>query len=315
MNGPKGCEMERPDVQGNELHRSYHISRVGVTGIKRPVVSHRPGRDVSLVPVFDISVNLPAEQRGSHMSRHVEVINRSIEKAVEEDNDSLENLVRLIAFDLLRTHEYATYADVKVKADYFREMSSPDDRRVIENYIIISEARIRRGDERPSTTIGVEVSGMSACPCAMETVRTMLKEELRTSGATEDQVKVLDMIPVPTHNQKNRTTITLGSNGPLELEANDLIDLVERSLSSPTYEILKREGEGKVVLTAHRNPRFVEDIVRDVIDDLLGSYPGLADDVTVHVRSVSEESIHKHDAFAERIASLGELREGSRHVR
>jgi GTP cyclohydrolase IV len=305
--------MELPDIQGGSLHQSYRITRVGVRGLKRPVVIHRPGKDVLLVLVIDVMVNLPAEQRGSHMSRHVEVINRSIDAAIGKDHGSLEDLVRRIALDLLESHGYATYAEVQVKADYFREKISPDQRKVVENYVILSGARTSRGQGSPSLMIGVEASGMSACPCAMETVRTVLADDLRRSGATAEQLEVLNMIPVPTHNQKNRTTLSLEWTSEMKVDADELIDIVERNLSSPTYEILKRAGEASVVLDAHRKPQFVEDIVRDIIDDVLSTHPELPDDVQIKVCSVSEESIHKHDAFAERTSTLGELREGSRH--
>ena len=294
------------------MESSFVLSRVGISGVKRPVVIKRPEGNVTMVPIFDISVNLPAEQKGSHMSRHVEVINRAIDMAVELENDSLEKLVERIANELLKSHEYATYADVRLEADYFLKKLSPDDRDVTENYRIFAEAKITRGGGSPFRSIGVEVFGLSACPCAMENVRELLKAELNEKGVPPDTVSILDQIPVPTHNQKNRAYIEVGWNSELEVEANDLIDLLEKNLSSPTYEILKRKGEAELVLSAHRNPKFVEDIVRDIIEDFLERYRDLPDEVSIHVRSVSEESIHKHDAFAERITDLGTLREGSR---
>jgi GTP cyclohydrolase-4 len=303
---------ELPDIQGKEMESSFILSRVGISGVKRPVTITRPTGNVTMVPTFNISVNLPAEQKGSHMSRHVEVINRAIDMAVEVESDSLERLVERIANELLRSHEYATYADVRLEADYFLKKRSPDERDVTENYRIFAEAKITRDRGSPFRSIGVEVSGLSACPCAMENVREILKADLKKKGASADAISILDDIPVPTHNQKNRAYIEVGWNKELEIEANDLIDLLERNLSSPTYEILKRKGEAELVLSAHMNPKFVEDIVRDIIEDFLETYNGLPDDVSIHVRSISEESIHKHDAFAERITDLGTLREGSR---
>ena len=85
-------------------------------------------------------------------------------------------------------------------------------------------------------------------------------------------------------------------------------DLVEGAFSSPTYELLKRDDEAAVVINAHRNPKFVEDVVRDVLKLLVDNCTDLPDNVGVTVRSESEESIHKHNAFAERKATLGDLR-------
>ena len=80
------------------------------------------------------------------------------------------------------------------------------------------------------------------------------------------------------------------------------------AFSSPTYEILKRLDEGKIVYNAHNNPKFVEDVVRDMLSAVLNKYKDLPNDVIVIARSESEESIHKHNAFAERVTTLGELR-------
>jgi len=83
---------------------------------------------------------------------------------------------------------------------------------------------------------------------------------------------------------------------------------VEQAFSSPTYSILKRRDEAQLVFDAHKNPKFVEDVVRDILSTILKKYKNLPDDVMVVVRSESEESIHKHNAFAERVTTLGELR-------
>ncbi len=294
---------------------SFVLSRVGIQGVKRPVTINRGNRSIVLVPSFDISVNLPAEQKGSHMSRHVEVIHRAVDQAIVGDNDSVEKLVERVAEELLKSHEYATYADVNLHADYFMKKRSPDGRDVTENYKIFAEAKIERDGGIPWRSIGIEVAGMSACPCAMENVRVLLKDDLKNRGFSDEAIGILDEIPVPTHNQKNRAFIEVGMNGEMDIEAEDLIKLVEDNLSSPTYEILKRKGEADLVLNAHMHPKFVEDIVRDIIDAFLDRYRELPDNATLHVRSISEESIHKHDAFAERITTLGEVREATMYER
>ena len=164
----------------------------------------------------------------------------------------------------------------------------------------MARATSRRGNGLMKL-VGVEVAGMTACPCAMETVTHMLEPghgpELSSRKA-----------PMISHNQRNITTLMIEVPEHVEVEADDLIAIVEGSLSSPTYGILKREDEAKVVLDAHRNPKFVEDVVRDILGKLLEMYSSLPDSVHVTVRSESEESIHKHNAFAERVTTLGELR-------
>ena len=93
-----------------------------------------------------------------------------------------------------------------------------------------------------------------------------------------------------------------------EVEADVLIDIVERSLSSPTREILKRRDEAELVYAAPLNPKFVEDVVRSVLEQVVEKFASLPGEVEVAVMSLSKESIHKHDAMAERVTTLAELR-------
>jgi GTP cyclohydrolase-4 len=116
-------------------------------------------------------------------------------------------------------------------------------------------------------------------------------------------------LPVMTHNQRNVCKLVLECREGIDIEADDLIDLVEDSFSSPTYELLKRPDEGQVIINAHNKTKFVEDVVRGVLKRVVEKYKDLPDDVYVDVTSESEESIHKHNAFAQREGTLGELRQ------
>jgi len=92
------------------------------------------------------------------------------------------------------------------------------------------------------------------------------------------------------------------------VDADHLVDIVENALSGPTFDILKRSAEAALVMQAHQRPRFVEDVVRHMLQGLLARYPELPDDLSVQASSLAQESIHKHDAFAERVATIGELK-------
>jgi MptA/FolE2 family GTP cyclohydrolase len=94
----------------------------------------------------------------------------------------------------------------------------------------------------------------------------------------------------------------------LPLRAEDLVEVVESSMSSENYDLLKRPDELFVVEKAHRHPRFVEDAVREMLHNVLAMYPELSDDAFVHARQVNLETIHKHDVFAERGGTVGEIR-------
>ncbi|UCH72024.1 MAG: GTP cyclohydrolase I FolE2, partial [Thermoplasmatales archaeon] len=247
-----------------------------------------------LVVKMDLFVDLPAFQKGSHMSRNLELVSDIIDMNLQKPVSDLESFCAKTAKLLLEKHEYATFSEVKAEADYFLERVYPSGKKGLEPYKLVAEARAKSSGEIKKL-IGVKVIGMTACPCAMEVIR-------KIDGYRKKDVP-------PTHNQRNVTTLMIEVPGnDKSVDANDLVNIVEKSFSSPTYGILKRKEEGKLVFDAHKNPKFVEDVVRDILSIILKKYDNLPDNVIVVVRSESEESIHKHNAFAERVTTLGELR-------
>jgi GTP cyclohydrolase-4 len=289
-------------VQGQKVTNSFPLNKVGVVGVVKPVQVRRPNRYVTLTTKLDVFVDLPPNQKGSHLSRNLEAINEVVDSSVRDPVGSLEELADVIARSLLKRHDYATTSEVWATADYFLERTSPWGRTSLESYRLVARANARRGESEVERSIGVEVIGMTACPCAMETVRDDILK------AHPEIAKWPEGIPIITHNQRNRTTAILQEPAGYDVEADDLIDVVEESLSAPTYGLLKRPDEGRLVELAHRNPKFVEDVVRDVLERLLKRYPRMPDRTWVRVKSEAEESIHKHNAFAERSTTFGELR-------
>jgi GTP cyclohydrolase-4 len=269
------------------------------------------------VATFDLFVDLPKTQKGTHMSRNLEALADILDEEVAKESPSLENLCRRLAVRLLDKHDYASHAYVKAEADYFLTRTNPGGKPSVENYRLLAEAEAfrssgqagtagkgkqikhaKQGKPRTSRRVGVQVVGMSACPCAMETVRHKLGEEGK---------KVPADLPFITHNQRNRVTLVIDVPGESDIEAADLVQVCEESLSAPTFELLKRGDEGDLVLQAHHNPRFVEDVVREVLYKAADRYRSLGDDVRVFVSSEAEESIHKHNAYAERTTTFGDL--------
>ncbi len=273
------------------------LTRVGVTGVKKPVVVTRGGRSTTLFCTLDVFVDLPSTQKGSHLSRNLEAINEAVSASIKEPISGIEVIAANICRALREKHEYSTFAEVHLVADYFLERPGPSGKRNLEAFKIMADA-ISRNDDGLKKMVGVEVVGMTACPCAMETVREQYCNNVIMEGD----------LPVISHNQRNVATLMVEVPEDCDVEANDLIDVVELSFSSATYEVLKRSDEAKVVLQAHQRPKFVEDVVRTMLSFVLERYPQLPDTVQVTVRSESEESIHKHNAFAERVATLGDLR-------
>ena len=288
--------IDLPDVQSRPSQSNFKLTRVGVTGVKKLVNIKRPGKDIGipLTVKMDLFVDLPASQKGSHMSRNLELVSDIIDVNLKKPVSDLESFCAKTAKLLLKKHEYATFSEVKAEADYFLERIYPSGKKGLEPFKLIAEARAKSSGEIKKL-IGIRAIGMTTCPCAREVIKTI--------GNYKQ-----DNIP-PTHNQRNITTLMIEVPGDDKtVDANDLIDIAEQSFSSPTYSILKRKEEGQIVFDAHKNPKFVEDVVRDILSEILKKYKNLPDDVIVEVRSESKESIHKHNALAERVTTLGELR-------
>jgi GTP cyclohydrolase-4 len=155
--------------------------------------------------------------------------------------------------------------------------------------------------------IGVEVEGMVACPCAQDMVHSFARVRLQEEGFPEDVIeKMLGVTPLATHNQRGRATLMIGTEA--NLDATDLIDIAESAMSSENYGLLKRPDELYIVNKAHANPRFVEDVAREILRAVVEKYTDLPDETFVWVRQRNEETIHKYDVEAEGWGILGELR-------
>ena len=130
-------------------------------------------------------------------------------------------------------------------------------------------------------------------------------------GFSEDEiVRILDAVPIATHNQRGLGTLHIGCTEQCddEIEAATLLGIVEQAMSSEIYELMKRSDEAAVVEKAHRRPRFVEDCVREMVRGVIDSFPGLDDRAFVSARQVNLETIHQHNVVAERFGTLGEVR-------
>src|SRR5204862_1094187 len=121
---------------------------------------------------------------------------------------------------------------------------------------------------------------------------------------------VLEQVPVATHNQRGLGTLHIGCTEACddEIDALVLLRIVEDSMSSEIYELMKRSDEAAVVEKAHRRPRFVEDCVREMIRGVVDTFPQLPDAAFVSARQENLETIHQHNVVAERFGTLGEIR-------
>jgi len=282
------------------------LRSVGLSSIRKPLVVHRPDRMNTLAVDFHVAVDLPAERKGSDLSRNAEILAEIVDRTVARPVESLESACSEIAHELLGRHAYATEASVEATAEYFLRRGVSEEKRSFENYTIFAAARAARGADGLVVlhrAVGAEAVGMTACPCAMETCREALAAEFPALAGP-----AFANLPMITHNQRNRTRLVFELDGAAEVEIDDMIEAIEAAQSSPTYAILKRGDEGRVVLNAHRNPKFVEDVVRDLLHSLPTRFPAIPDAVVVRATTVSEESIHKYNVEAEHRITFGELR-------
>lgn len=290
------------DVQARRPTYTIPVSQVGVRGIKYPVRVKRNEREIDLLTEIDIYVDLPANRKGADFSRKIEAINEIIlsRKVVP----SVEELSAEIALKTLEKLPYSSGCTVNISADYLVEKKNKRGVPVIINYKILGETNITDRN-RVEKFVGVQVQGMNACPCAMETTRMMISQDF---PGNDD---FLSRIPSITHNQRNVVTLKLQVPDKESVEADDLIEVSENVLGGSLYSLLKRVDEGELVYNAHKNPKFVEDIVREVAYMTSDRYSAFPAYTRLFVESRSEESIHPHDALARIDTTLGELREST----
>lgn len=281
------------DVQSESAPVTSHLDRVGITNVVRPIEVSRK-KTITLIPTFRVFVDLPPSRKGSDLSRDIEALEDVVEGEVEGRSKGIEYVAELIVNRLLERHPYATYAEAHLTADYFLERSNPKGRKTVEKYTIMGIAKKRAGEE-VQRYIGVVATGISVCPSAMTTVSRLV------GRASDDP-------PFISHNQRNDVTIIMQVPNGTDVEVDELIDIAEMSMSAPTYELLKREEEGLLVLNAHKNPKFVEDVVRDVVKNLVNKFKDFPDYTEIEVRSESYETIHKHNALAEKRGKLGDFK-------
>ena len=152
---------------------------------------------------------------------------------------------------------------------------------------------------------------MTACPCAQGLVEDGARERLADHGFSPEEIdRIVETVPLATHNQRGIGSLYIGcpEDAPVDIDARELLRIVESSMSSEIYELMKRADERAVVEKAHANPRFVEDCVREMVRGVVDGFPDLADEAFVSAKQENLETIHQHNVVAERFGLLGELR-------
>jgi GTP cyclohydrolase IV len=299
-----------PDVQASAPTLHVSLSRAGVTGVEKVIRLSQGGVERLFSAELECFVDLGPKQKGAHMSRFEETVNDAIgEVVLGEASFRAEQLAVHIA-ELVRVRQDALRAEVTIRARYPEYKPAPvSGIKTQEIYTLHGSAAASEAGTR--RLIGVAAQGMTACPCAQGLVTASARTRLIEDGFDEEQIEqILEAVPVATHNQRGLGTLMIGcpEDCDTDLDARDLLAIVEESMSSEIYELMKRSDEGAVVEKAHRRPRFVEDCVRESLRGVLEDLPDLSDRHFVFARQENLETIHQHNVVAERSGLLGELR-------
>lgn len=250
-----------PDVQGSHDNRSLAIDKVGIKSIRHPIkVADRAGGVQHTVAVFNMYVGLPHDFKGTHMSRFVEILNtREREISIELFEPMLRDMVERL--------EAAT-GHIEMTFPYFMNKAAPiSGVKSMLDYEITFIGEITTGGGY-EFTMRIVVPVASLCPCS---------KEISDYGA---------------HNQRSHVTVTAKIEGHLWIE--ELVEMVEAQASCELFGLLKRPDEKYVTERAYDNPKFVEDLVRDVAG-ALNNEPRV---VSYLLEAENFESIHNHSAYA-----------------
>jgi GTP cyclohydrolase-4 len=294
-----------PDLQASEPDVRLGLSHAGVSGVSKAIRLRHRDVEKLVAAEIDCTVDLEPAQKGVHMSRFPELFEEAIEEVVIGEALLVEDLAEHIARHIV-DRQAALRAEVRIVARYPLERRTPVTGLATQEMVSLIgiAAASGRGVRR---IVGVEATGINACPCAQGLVRGRASERLLEAGFVEDDVeRILELVPLATHNQRGLGTLLVGTAH--RLNAETLVEIVEHSMSSPVYELLKRPDELFVVEHAHLQPRFVEDSVRIALRDARGRYERLDDADFLLSRQVNLETIHTHDVLAERHGTAGELR-------
>lgn len=248
------------DIQNEQDTRAVPLQKVGVKGVKYPVtVLDKNSKKQQTTATVDLFVNLPHNYKGTHMSRFIEVFHKY------HEDISMHHFLDML--EEIRVKLTAQKAFGRIEFPYFIEKKAPETGSAgIMQYKCSYEGEVSESDER-HFYVSIQVPVATLCPCS---------KAISEYGA---------------HNQRGIVSVRLLYKDFFWIE--DVISMIEECASTPLYTLLKRKDEKYVTEHAYDNPRFVEDVVREV-------YLGLkkAGFTEFSVEAETEESIHNHNAYA-----------------
>ncbi|RCW48737.1 MULTISPECIES: GTP cyclohydrolase MptA [unclassified Halanaerobium] len=293
------------DVQKEKPRFVVGLNRVGVTNIQKIIRIKNKDSDNLFYSTFDIYVDLLPEQKGAHMSRFDETITQIIDETIRKKSMVIEDFATYMA-EMARERQHANKAEVRIKAKYPVDETAPVSGKKTQkiNTIIGWAVSSKEGSRH---LVGVETNGMTVCPCAQQMIKEFAEKKLKEEGFTSKELeKVFKYLPLPSHNQRGQGTLMIGTDR--SIDAEKLVKIVENSMSSRVLDLLKRVDELEIVKNAHLKPRFVEDVVREMVSGTISKFKWLDDEDYLLAKQINYEGIHSYEVCAERRGKIGEIR-------
>jgi GTP cyclohydrolase-4 len=251
----------RPDVEQN-------LQRVGITNLKTLIETKWKGKRFRFAPEIEITIDLPKDKKGVHMSRLIESITESVEEETQKQGTSIEAIEKKVLDNLSKKHRYRR-GEIRMTLDFFVERKTPATRKqTLEAHRAC--VAVARDGEKYAKTLKVTVLGNTTCPHA-----------IKTCGRP--------------HIQRAIGELTVEAEYASRINLEDMISVVEGAFSSPVYTLLKTSDEMKVIEGMYANPKFVEDVVRGILLAAGKKFKNCR----ITAKAISQESIHRHDVIAE----------------
>lgn len=307
----------KKDVQ-SEIINAIPINKVGIKDVLRKVEIKKGYNHFSINAKINAFISLPGVQRGIHMSRTVEGIEYVINDASIQPVENIETFCLRILNSLFKDHSYTDHAEVEMRGELFVRLKPSERDQTQRAYEMYSKAigdRMDNGEIKKDIQVGISAFGITACPCAQEMSREYAKDMILSRDdlkIPEEKIdRLLNVIPLASHNQRAKGQIIVGGgNGQQELvDVLKLVDVIENSMSGQIRSVLKRPDEAELVRIAHLNPKFVEDVVRDIAKKMVGpDFQEIQDECSIQISVDAHESIHYHNAYAEISTTFGKIR-------
>jgi GTP cyclohydrolase IV len=244
------------------------LHRVGITNLRTMIQTIWKGKNYYFTPTIEITIDLKRDRKGVHMSRLVEATAEAVEEETQKPQASIEEIEKHILDGLQRRHPFRR-GEIKMETDMMLLKKTPiSDRKTQESHKI--EVTVIKEGENYKKKLKVTVLGNTVCPHSMATAgRPHIQ---RAIGELEIETKYSDTV-----------------------ELEDMVECVEKSFSSEVYTLLKTEDEKYVVGKMFDNPKFVEDVAREMLQNAKKKFKK----GRIHSKAISNESIHRHDVIAE----------------